>query len=314
MVGGAELAELAKQYARLGHTAVFPAIPPAQAAVLRQRVVAEQRRGGGYLMGTAHLAYEWADALIRSPTVVAAAEACLEKPQAEQAEDNTLLVRETTFWTKEPGSGAFVSKHQDVSFWGLEHDGSDALLTVWVALSDIADEAAGPLCFWSGSHRGPAGDGSLLFAERENPHKAAGDRNMLGRAQNIDDASLAPYPTAIVAPMAAGEAVIFSGRLVHSSLPIAEGEPSARIGCSIRYMTSAVRPRVIQNQRLDYAAVVKGRLRPGTGFVASAPPQADLDADAVAEFERVGERRGVVMSDRSEGVLARLQSSRAARL
>ena len=42
----AELAELAKQYAQLGHTAVFPAIPPAPAAVLRQRVVAEQRRGG----------------------------------------------------------------------------------------------------------------------------------------------------------------------------------------------------------------------------------------------------------------------------
>jgi non-heme Fe2+,alpha-ketoglutarate-dependent halogenase len=272
---------LAEQYAADGHTAVFPALAPTEAASLREKVLAAaaagEARGESYLMGTAHIAFAWADAFIRHPALVGAARDCLGL-----RDNDVLLVRETTFWIKPPASKAFVSAHQDVTFWGLENDDSESLLTVWVALSEIADEGAGPLHFWSGSHRGPASDGRTLFAEQEQLQKPAGDRNnMLGRAQNVDS-DLSPYPTATACPMNPGDAVIFSGRLVHSSLPIAASEASPRIGCSIRYMTAAVQPRVIQNKRLDFAAVIAGTIPASSNFIASTPPVGDLDKAAVA--------------------------------
>ena len=59
-----------------------------------------------------------------------------------------ILLHNTTYIIKEPQTPAFVSWHQDLTYWGFSHDDQ---VSVWLALSD-ADETSGAMYMIPGSH------------------------------------------------------------------------------------------------------------------------------------------------------------------
>ena len=70
-----------------------------------------------------HLVFTWVYELIHNPRILSLAESVLGP---------NLLVWGTNFWIKEPNDPAYVSWHQDSTYWGLS---TPDVMTVWVALS-----------------------------------------------------------------------------------------------------------------------------------------------------------------------------------
>lgn len=110
------------------------------------------------------------------------------------------------------GSASDVPWHQDSGYGRLEPPTD---LTVWIALDDT-DEHNG--CLW-------VLPGSQRLGLR--PHGQVGRL----RGTDVDDAGVA-------VPMAAGDALLFSGHLLHRSLPNATGRP--RHALYLRYCTPDV--------------------------------------------------------------------------
>ena len=100
--------------------------------------------------------------LIRHPRLIAA---------VSQIIGPDILVWSCGFFIKEPGSGSFVSWHQDLNYWGL--DGDDEV-TAWVALTPATVEN-GCMRFVPGSH-----------AKKDVPHvDSFAKDNLLTRGQEI---------------------------------------------------------------------------------------------------------------------------------
>ena len=59
----------------------------------------------------------------------------------EKAIGPNILLHNTTYIIKEPQTPAFVSWHQDLTYWGFSHDDQ---ISVWLALSN-ADEISGAM-------------------------------------------------------------------------------------------------------------------------------------------------------------------------
>ena len=66
----------------------------------------------------------------------------------EKAIGPNILLHNTTYIIKEPQTPAFVSWHQDLTYWGFSHDDQ---ISVWLALSN-ADEISGAMYMISESH------------------------------------------------------------------------------------------------------------------------------------------------------------------
>ena len=78
-----------------------------------------------------HMVFKWANQLIRHPRILDTVEDLLGP---------NLLVWGTSFFIKEPNDPAYVSWHQDSTYWGLSHPD---IVTAWVALtvSDVLNGA-----------------------------------------------------------------------------------------------------------------------------------------------------------------------------
>ena len=147
-----------------------------------------------------------------------------------------LLLWSMDWFVKEPGP-AFVTYHQDATYWGLRpHD----VVTAWIALSD-AGPRTGPMRFLPGSHRGP------LLKQRE----TYAEHNLLSRGQavttEVDDAKT------VLAPLAAGEMSLHHVRVVHGSAP--NRGDDRRIGMVLRYCATNVRQTKVAGDR---AILVRG--------------------------------------------------------
>ena len=70
------------------------------------------------------------------------------------------------------------------------------------------------------------------------------------------------------------------------------GWPHPRVGVSIRYISTAVK----QHYGADEAMLVRGDDR-HSHFHLHTPPAADLDAESVRGFDRLMDRRGVVLGE-----------------
>src|SRR4051812_40765884 len=70
-----------------------------------------------------HMVLNWVNDLIRNPQIIDTVEDIL---------GTNLLVWGTSFFIKEPNVPAYVSWHQDSTYWGLSHPD---IVTAWVALS-----------------------------------------------------------------------------------------------------------------------------------------------------------------------------------
>lgn len=197
-----------------------------------------------------HLLFTWAAQLIRHPAILDAAEDVLGP---------NLLCWTTNFFIKEARSGAYVSWHQDSTYWGLS---SDEVMTAWVALSDAPVES-GAMKFWPGSHK------LSQFEHRDTFH----EDNLLSRGQELTVP--VPEDEGVLVPLRAGEVSLHHVKLVHGSGPNTTAD--RRIGLAIRYIPTHIQ----QLKTRDSATLVRGTDEYGY-FDPEPTPAADLDTAALA--------------------------------
>jgi ectoine hydroxylase-related dioxygenase (phytanoyl-CoA dioxygenase family) len=250
-------------FGRDGYYSPIRVMSATDARKYRDALEAHEAKAGAPLQGNwrhkTHLLFTWADELVHHPRIVDAVEDVIGP---------NILCWTTNFFIKEPSDPAFVSWHQDSTYWGLEpHD----VVTAWVALSDAPVES-GAMKFLPGSH-----------ARDQIPHRDTFHKdNLLTRGQEV--AVEVDERQAIDVPLEAGEMSLHHIRLVHGSKPNATGD--RRIGLAIRYIPTYVR----QIKVADSATLVRGADR-HHHFEAEPAPAADLDPAALAAHQRVMERQ-----------------------
>ncbi|HEV2185685.1 MAG TPA: phytanoyl-CoA dioxygenase family protein, partial [Stellaceae bacterium] len=109
-----------------------------------------------------HLLFPWVDALVRHPAVL---------DPVEDIIGPDIRLFHFTVWPKSPGDPAYVSWHQDATYFGLE---PAVHITAWVALTDVPVES-GAVEVVPGSHK----RGQLHHGQFTD------DRNLLSRGQTL---------------------------------------------------------------------------------------------------------------------------------
>jgi ectoine hydroxylase-related dioxygenase (phytanoyl-CoA dioxygenase family) len=243
-----------EQYRRDGFYFPVRVMSAAEARSYRDRLEAHERRQGAPLQSNmrhkVHLLFRWASELVRRPAILDAVEDLIGPD---------ILCWTTNFFIKEANNPAFVSWHQDATYWGLD---PDDVVTAWVALSDAPIES-GAMKFLPGSHRGR----QLTHVDTFHPD------NLLSRGQEI--AVEVDEREGVFVPLRAGEMSLHHVKLVHGSEPNRTGD--RRIGLAIRYIPPYVRQLKVR----DSAMLVRGVDRYGY-YDPEPEPAADLDAAALA--------------------------------
>lgn len=184
----------------------------------RQRLEAfEQRMGGplgGQMRNKPHLLFTWVDEIVRHPAILDAVEDILGPD---------ILAWSSSFFTKEANDPAFVSWHQDSTYWGLS---DPDVVTAWIAFSDSVPEN-GCMRVIPGTH--------LMD---QIPHKDTfAENNLLTRGQEVQvEVDLARAVDVTLQP---GEMSLHHVLLVHGSEP--NHSNRRRIGFAIRYVPTYVR-------------------------------------------------------------------------
>ena len=255
-----------EQYKRDGFLFPVPALERDEALSYRRRLEAFERANGGPLKGNmrhkVHLLFPWAHELITHPRILDAVEDILGPD---------ILCWATNLFTKEPHDPAFVSFHQDATYWGL--DPAD-VMTAWIALSDCPANS-GPMKFVAGSHK-------TQLAHRDTFH----EKNLLTRGQEIE--AKVDESKAATVVLKAGQMSLHHVMVVHGSG--ANESDDRRIGLAIRYVPAYVR----QVKMRDTATLVRGSDRFGN-FDLEPAPKADADAEALAAHTAAMERQVAVL-------------------
>jgi len=243
-----------RHYRDQGYIARVPALPRAEALALRARLESFEAEAGplaGKLRQKSHLLFTWLGDLIRDPRIL---------DPVEDLIGPDILCWGSSFFIKEPRNPAFVSWHQDSTYWGLE---PADVVTAWIAFSDSTPEN-GAMRVIPASH--------LMD---QVPHRDTfRPDNLLSRGQEImvdvsgDDAE--------TLALAAGEMSLHHVRLIHGSDPNPSGH--RRIGFAIRYIPTYVRQVAGSH---DSATLVRGTDRHGN-FELEPRPERDMAPEAVA--------------------------------
>jgi non-heme Fe2+,alpha-ketoglutarate-dependent halogenase len=161
-----------------------------------------------------HLLFPWVDEIVHSPAVLDAVEDLIGPD---------IRLFHLTVWPKDAGSGAYVSWHQDATYFALD---PICHVTAWVALTDAPVEA-GCMEVVPGSHR----LGQLRHAEMQDPE------NLLSRGQALA-VDVDRSKTAFM-PVKAGQFSLHHTHLVHNSRPNRSND--RRIGLGISYIPTYAR-------------------------------------------------------------------------
>ena len=125
--------EQAEGYRRLGYHFPIRAFSADEASDLLERLHATEARLGGPLAGRMnqkpHLLLPWLADVIREPRILDAVEGVLGP--------NILCWASGFFW-KPAGDPAYISWHQDSTYWGLSHPD---IVTAWVAFTPSTPES-----------------------------------------------------------------------------------------------------------------------------------------------------------------------------
>jgi non-haem Fe2+, alpha-ketoglutarate-dependent halogenase len=224
-------AEQIAQYREKGYLAPLRVMAEDEALALRSALETVEAGMGGPLRGDlrhkTHLLLPFLADLVRHPRILDAVEDLLGPD---------LLCWTSNFFIKEAADPAFVSWHQDSTYWGLS---APEVATAWVALTP-SHAANGAMAVIPRSHR---------FDQL--PHRDTFHRhNLLTRGQEVmvevDETEAVPL---FLRP---GEMSLHHVRLVHGSPP----NPSfdRRIGFAIRYIPTHLR----QLAGDDSATLVRG--------------------------------------------------------
>ncbi len=254
--------DLRARYRRDGFVAPVRVVDEISALAHRARMeAAEEQVGPLHYRDKAHLVLTSAWELIASSTLLDAVEACIGPD---------ILLYNSTYIVKEPGSPAQVNWHQDLTYWGLSDD--DAQVSAWIALSPATPES-GCMQMIPGSHvAGPV--------DHVTPaQKAPDDVLDLGQyARGVDES------TAVHVPLLPGEASLHHGLTLHSSRP--NRSDDRRIGVNAQF----VAPHVRQLQHGDDTAIVMRGVDAFGHFRPEEPPVRDLAPEAL-ERQREADRR-----------------------
>ena len=259
---------LATAFARDGCYAPIPVLSYAEATALRRKLEAIEAKQGGPLKPEhrqkAHLLFTWLADLVRRPAILDA---------VEEVMGPDILVWSSSFFIKEGRDPAFVSWHQDSTYWGLSEP---QVVTAWVAFTP-SNSANGCVRVIPGTHS------MDQVAHRE----TADANNILTRGQEV--AVDVDEREAVELVLAPGEMSLHHIRLFHNSEP--NNSADRRIGFAIRYMPTRIR----QTQgSLDSATLVRGvdRYR---HFEPEPRPASDLAPEAVAYHAEVKRRQNEIL-------------------
>jgi phytanoyl-CoA dioxygenase PhyH len=259
--------EAVARYRRDGFYFPVRVLSAAEAAGYRARLEAvEHERGGplgGELRHKGHLLFTWLDALIRHPGILDAVEDLLGPD---------LLCWSSSFFIKEARDPAFVSWHQDSTYWGLSEPD---VVTAWVALSESSIE--------SGAMRMIPGTHTEQVAHRD----TFAPDNLLSRGQEI--AAAVDEARAVDVVLRPGEMSLHHVRMFHGSPPNRSAD--RRIGYAIRYIPTRLRQ---VGGPGDSATLVRG-VDAYHHFEPEEPPAADLDPAARARHAAIMKRQGALL-------------------
>jgi len=248
-----------EQYRRDGFYFPVRVMSPGEALAMRRRLEAVEAEHGGRLSGEIrhkpHLLFTWLADLVRHPTILDAVEDVLGP---------NLLVWSTSFFIKEARDPAYVSWHQDATYWGLS---APDVLTAWVAFTDATVEN-GAMRMVPGSH-----DEQLAHRDTFAPN------NLLSRGQEI--AVEVDEARGVDILLRAGEMSLHHVRMVHGSP--ANRSDDRRVGFAIRYVPTYVKQ--IAGER-DSAMLVRG-IDEHHHFAPEYPPASDLAPEARAHHATV---------------------------
>jgi hypothetical protein len=248
---------------------VFPVrvMPEAEALEIRRRLETFESENGGPLKGAlrhkSHLLFTWLGDLVRNNRIVDA---------IEDLYGPNLLCWTTNFFIKEAHNPAFVSWHQDSTYWGLD---KPDVVTAWVALTP-SNKANGAMKFIPGSH-----------TKDQIPHRDTfAKNNLLTRGQEV--AVEVDESKAVAITLEPGEISLHHVRLVHGSPP----NPSydRRIGFAIRYIPTTV----AQIAGEDSATLVRG-VDTHHHFEHEPRPTRDMDPEFVALHQTITERNAQIL-------------------
>jgi non-heme Fe2+,alpha-ketoglutarate-dependent halogenase len=257
-------------YAERGYLCPLPALSAAEVAEARRNLAASEAMLGGRMEGRnnqkPNLLFPWIDELIRHPKILDAVEGVIGP---------NIFCWGSQFFMKQPGDPAFVSWHQDGTYWGLS---SPDVVTAWVALTPSNPQSGG-MRVVPGTHRSQV------------PHTDTfADTNMLSRGQEI--AVEVNENDAIDLVLSPGQMSLHHVLIFHGSPPNRADHP--RIGFAIRYVPTYVRGVK------DSATLVRGTDDFGN-FEHEKRPQADLHPDAVAHHAAVLDNQLKVLYAGTEG-------------
>jgi non-haem Fe2+, alpha-ketoglutarate-dependent halogenase len=238
-----------------------------EAAALHARLERFERETGGPLEGSfrhkSHLLFTWLAELVRHPRILDA---------VEDLYGGDLLCWSSNFFIKERESPAFVSWHQDSTYWGLDRPD---VVSAWVAFTPASD-ANGAMRVIPGSHK------LDQIAHRDTFAK----HNLLTRGQEI--AVDVDEREAVTIELEPGEMSLHHVRLVHGSPPNLSED--RRIGFAIRYVPTSVRQIV----GTDSATLVRGADRFGH-FEPEPTPSGDLDPAMLELHRQITERNAQIL-------------------
>jgi hypothetical protein len=255
------------QYEAEGYLAPIRVMEEGEALGLRHKLEAVEAEMGGPLRGDlrhkTHLLFPFLAELVRRPRILDAIEDVLGPD---------ILCWSSNFFIKEAADPAFVSWHQDSTYWGLS---SPDVATAWVALTP-SNDANGAMAVVPGSHK-----------LDQMPHRDTFHRhNLLTRGQEIavevDEAKAVPLN------LRPGEMSLHHVRLVHGSAP----NPSfdRRIGFAVRYIPTHLR----QLEGEDSATLVRGEDR-FHHFEHEPRPKIDMDPELLALHRQIAERNARIL-------------------
>lgn len=259
--------EQSRAYGERGY--VFPIrIMPAEEAVrtlgaLRATEARLGHRLSGRLNQKPHLLFPWADALVRHPAVLDAVESILGPD---------ILCWGSQFFSKEARDPAYVSWHQDGTYWGLS---SPDVVTAWIALTPSVVEN-GCMRVVPGTQREAVPHADTFAAD-----------NLLSRGQEVQVE--VDGKDAVDIQLQPGEMSLHHVLIVHGSEPNHADYP--RIGFAIRYVPTHVHQ--LSGDK-DSALLVRGSDCYGH-FELEEPPRVEMEPEAVERHGRILDRQLAIL-------------------
>jgi hypothetical protein len=250
-------------YAEQGYLFPIPVLSEAEVKDALANLARTEAMLGGKLEGRnnqkPNLLFPWIDQLIRHPKILDAVEGVIGPD---------ILCWGCQFFMKRAGDPAYVSWHQDGTYWGLS---SADVVTAWVALTP-ANPTSGGMRMVAGTHRSQVAHTDTFASD-----------NLLSRGQEIAVKVNEDEATDIV--LEPGQMSLHHVLIFHGSPPNKADYP--RIGFAIRYVPSHVHSLA---GGTGSATLVRGTDSTGHWDHETAPAS-DMHPDAVARHAEVLDRQ-----------------------